>query len=246
MVNEEVLTGGNSSTVVRVGDTVRRNAGPWTPAVHTLLDTLRANGITQVPAAAGMDEQGREILSFLPGDAVQYPLPEWMWHRSILLAAAGLLRQVHDAGAGLAHEPLQWQSPTHEPVEVVCHNDFAPYNMVFQDQQFAGIFDFDAASPGPRIWDLAYLAYQLVPLIEGGGTGAPEGPARLARLDELIAAYGLPFPRRDVLATLGARLLELADYSEGRAAVTGRAELRDHAAMYRRDSARMFRLAEGG
>ena len=94
---------------------------------------------------------------------------------------------------------------------------------------------------GPRIWDFAYLAYQLVPLIEGGGAGAPEG---LDRLDELTAAYGLPFPRRDVLETIAARLRELADYSEGRAAATGRRELNDHAAMYRRDSIRMLRLAE--
>ncbi|MGO4121254.1 phosphotransferase [Arthrobacter sp. YAF16] len=244
MVNEEVLAGGNSSIVVRVGDTVRRNSGPWTPAVHALLDALRASGITRVPSAAGLDEQGREILSFLPGDVVQYPLPEWIWHPSILRDAAGLLRQIHDSSVGLAHETLSWQLPNHEPVEVVCHNDFAPYNMVFQDQRFAGIFDFDAASPGPRIWDFAYLAYQLVPFIEGGGVAAPEGPERMGRLDELIAAYGLPFPRRDVLRTLGARLVELADYSEGRAAATGRPELNDHAAMYRRDSIRMVQLAK--
>ena len=245
MAHEEVLAGGNSSIVVRVGDTVRRNSGPWTPAVHTLLDTLRANGITRVPKAVGMDEQGREVLSFLPGDVVQYPLPEWIWHPSILRDAAGLLRQLHDATIDLANAPLKWQLPTHDPVEVVCHNDFAPYNMVFQGQRFAGIFDFDAASPGPRIWDFAYLAYQLVPLIEGGGAGAPEGPEGLARLDELIAAYGFPFQRRHVLETLATRLGELADYSEGRAAVTGRSELNDHAAMYRRDSLRMLRLAKG-
>ena len=249
MENEEVLPGGNSSVVVRVGDTVRRNTGPWTPAVHALLDELRASGITGVPSAAGVDEQGREVLSFLPGEAVQYPLPEWIWHPSILRDAATLLRQIHDASVGLAHEPLSWQLPTHHPVEVVCHNDFAPYNMVFQDHRFAGVFDFDAASPGPRIWDFAYLAYQLVPLIEGGGTSAPEArnadtPEKLARLDELIAAYGFPFRRRDVLETLGARLRELADYSDGRAAATGRTELHDHAAMYRRDSLRMLGLAQ--
>ena len=244
MVHEEILTGGNSSVVVRVGDTVRRNSGPWTPAVHALLDTFRASGIRRVPAAAGLDEQGREILSFLPGDVVQYPLPAWIWHRSILRDAAALLRQLHDASVELAQEPLSWQLPTHEPVEVVCHNDFAPYNMVFRDKQFAGVFDFDAASPGPRIWDLCYLAYQLAPLIESGGAGAPEGPEVLARLDELTAAYGFPFSRRDVLETLGARLRELADYSDGRAAATGRPELDNHAAMYRRDSLRMVRLAE--
>jgi hypothetical protein len=35
------LAGGNmSSGVVRLGDTVRRPAGPWKPAVHALLTHL--------------------------------------------------------------------------------------------------------------------------------------------------------------------------------------------------------------
>ncbi len=57
------LLGGNTSTVVRVGDTVRRNAGPWTPAVHALLRHLEYVGFTGAPRALGMDEQGREVLS---------------------------------------------------------------------------------------------------------------------------------------------------------------------------------------
>lgn len=245
--------------VVRVGDTVRRNSGPWTPAVHALLEALRTQGIDCVPAALGMDPQGREILSFLPGDVVQYPLPPWIWHPSILQEAAALLRRIHDASSELARASLTWQLPTHHPVEVICHNDFAPYNMVFRNQRFAGVFDFDAASPGPRIWDFAYLAYQLVPLIEGlgdgkgdgatnddcgqQGAGAPSSSQKIACLDTLIEAYGYPFERRDVLETLSDRLGELAEYSDNRAAETGRPELNDHAAMYRRDSARMLLLA---
>lgn len=38
------LDGGNVTTVVRVGDTVRRTAGPWTPAVHALLAWVRERG----------------------------------------------------------------------------------------------------------------------------------------------------------------------------------------------------------
>ena len=44
-MTEIPLGGGNvSGGVVRIGDTVRRPAGPWTPAVHALLgpdDRLR-------------------------------------------------------------------------------------------------------------------------------------------------------------------------------------------------------------
>jgi hypothetical protein len=53
--------------VVRVGDTVRRPAGPWTPAVHALLDHLHQVGFEGAPRALGVDERGREILTFVPG-----------------------------------------------------------------------------------------------------------------------------------------------------------------------------------
>ena len=51
---EVPLTGGDMTTVVRVGDTVRRTAGPWTPSVHALLRHLRAEGFTQVPKPRGL------------------------------------------------------------------------------------------------------------------------------------------------------------------------------------------------
>ncbi|WP_459383530.1 phosphotransferase [Arthrobacter humicola] len=180
MDEEEVLTGGNSTLVTRVGRTVRRTAGPWTPAVHSLLEALRHAGVTEVPQALGMDEHGREVLSFIDGDAAHYPLPDWIWDPSVLRDAGALLRRIHDASVGLARAGLSWQLPTHQPAEVVCHNDAAPYNMVFADGRLTALIDFDTASPGPRIWDFAYLAYRLVPLGENGGPGAPEEQERLS------------------------------------------------------------------
>ena len=38
-MDEVVLCGGNMTPVVRVGDTVRRATGPWTPTIHALLRT---------------------------------------------------------------------------------------------------------------------------------------------------------------------------------------------------------------
>ncbi|MDR2984856.1 MAG: hypothetical protein LBV34_08440, partial [Nocardiopsaceae bacterium] len=63
------LPGGNVGGAVRVGDTVRRQSGAWTPAVHALLEYLdgRVDGI---PRVLGQDEQGREVLSYLPGHVV--------------------------------------------------------------------------------------------------------------------------------------------------------------------------------
>ncbi|MGH3171034.1 MAG: hypothetical protein ACRDN0_34865 [Trebonia sp.] len=62
------LPGGNmNGGVVRVGDTVRRPAGPWTPAVHALLAHLHAVGFAGAPRPLGIDEHDREILTFVPG-----------------------------------------------------------------------------------------------------------------------------------------------------------------------------------
>src|SRR2546423_2162837 len=73
------LIGGNTSTVVKVGDTVRRNVGPWTPAVHALLRHLQYVGFTGAPRALGIDERNREVLSYLAGECGSYPLgPDWV------------------------------------------------------------------------------------------------------------------------------------------------------------------------
>ena len=62
------LAGGNvAASVVRVGDTVRKPAGPHTPAVHALLEHLRAAGFTGAPRSFGVDDDGRHVLEYVPG-----------------------------------------------------------------------------------------------------------------------------------------------------------------------------------
>src|SRR4051812_43933013 len=169
--DEEILAGGNMTAVVRIGDTVRRAAGPWTPTIHAFLRHLRANGFDLVPEPLGMDERGREIISLLPGAPATYPLPAFAWADDTLAAVAQTLRAYHDASAGF--EGTRWQWPSHEPQEVICHNDFAPYNLMFEDGRVTGVIDLDLASPGPRVLDLAYTAYRFVPLTDPANPDAP-------------------------------------------------------------------------
>lgn len=78
MQQEIPLRGGNVSTVVRVGNTVRRNTGPWTPSVHALLRHLERVGFTGAPRVLGVDEHNREVLSYVEGECGSYPLaPHW-------------------------------------------------------------------------------------------------------------------------------------------------------------------------
>lgn len=242
MTEEQPLPGGNSTAVVRVGDTVRREAGPWTPAVHALLRTLRAAGIEAVPEPIGFDDRGREVLSFLPGEVGAYPLPDWLWDPTILDDAGALLRRVHDASVPLVVQDLAWRSPRHDPAEVICHNDAAPYNMTFSGGRLTGLFDFDMAAPGPRLRDLSYLAYRLAPLAEDAGAEFTT-EQQSGRIDRLVSAYGMPFSRFEVLTAVADRLRELAEYTDGRYRETGNPEFAEHAAMYRRDARRAERLS---
>ena len=237
---EEILAGGNMEPVVRVDDTVRRVAGPWTPAVHGLLRRCEDAGIGEAPRVLGIDETGREILTFIPGQVMTDLSPAAQWSPNLLRAAGALLRRLHDAGEPLASAELTWRQPRREPAEVVCHNDFAPYNLIVDGGRLVGVIDFDMASPGPRLWDLAYLAYRLVPYAEDAeGFDADCDGKRTERLTELLAAYGIDRSHDDVRQVAALRLDALAEFTEDQAAATGRSDLAEHAAMYRRDADRL-------
>ncbi len=211
MEPEEKLTGGNMSVVARVGETVRRESGFWTKRSQSLLAHLRAVGIQEAPIPLGFDEQGREILSFIPGQVGHDPLPESLRSDEILISAAMLFRRLHDATVDIAPLWLSgWQGPVREPVEVICHGDFAPYNCVFQQGKLVGVIDFDHAHPGPRSWDLAYALYRFVPLMASDNPdcyGTLAGQLRRARL--FCEAYGLS-ERAEIASTVRARVAYMA------------------------------------
>ena len=70
MTDSEIpLIGGRVTPgVVRVGATVHRPQGPQSAFAHRLLGRLAERGFAGAPQFLGVDDRGREILSFLPGD----------------------------------------------------------------------------------------------------------------------------------------------------------------------------------
>jgi len=126
------------TAVSRVGATVRRPVGAWTPRVHMLIVHLRAKHVLEVPAPLGLDDQGREVLAFIPGIVGHYPIPESLRTDDVLTSAARCLRRIHDATEDVARiRQSGWQSQAREPIEVICHGDFAPYNCVFDEGRLA-------------------------------------------------------------------------------------------------------------
>jgi len=166
MVEDEIpLSGGNvNAGVVRIGNTVRRHPGHASHAVHMLLQHLESRHFRGSPKLLGMDEQGREILSFIDGEAGRWPA---IWASEVaLITSAQLLRDYHDLTMDLVASSETWiyEYPDRARHEVICHNDYGAYNIIFKDMKAVGIIDFDLAGPGPRLKDVAYAVYWMAPL----------------------------------------------------------------------------------
>ena len=163
---EEVLFGGNvNSGVVRVGHTVHRTTTLTSPTIHRLLLHLEEQEFAGSPRFLGLDDRDREVLSFLEGET---GIPVSIWQSDEpLIAAAMLLGQYHDATLDFEPpESARWAYvyPDAERHQVICHNDFAPYNFIYAAGVPYAVIDFDLAGPGPRLRDVAYAAYWMVPL----------------------------------------------------------------------------------
>jgi hypothetical protein len=146
---EEVpLTGGRLTMgVVRVGETVRRPAGPASDFMARLLTRLAEAGFQGTPAYLGRDERGRDIVTYLPG---WVPMKWQRFTDEQVRLASALLSAFHDAtrGSGLASSG-----------QVVCHNDPGPNNVVFREGRPTAFIDFDMAAAGDPLEDLGYMAW---------------------------------------------------------------------------------------
>jgi Ser/Thr protein kinase RdoA (MazF antagonist) len=171
---EVALTGGRiTQGVVRVGNSVRRPTGPHTPFVHSLLRHLEEVGFDGAPRVLGIDEQGREIVTFIEGHV---PPDLATWSDGQLVRAAALIRHFHDATAALAGGE-----------EVVCHNDLSPCNTVFVEGMPSAFIDFDEAAPGSRSQDLGYAMWLFLDLGPEGADTRTQG----RRMRMMCDAYGI-------------------------------------------------------
>lgn len=204
--------------VTYLNNEVHRPAGPWTRTVHELLHYLRQQGFYGAPEPLGFDDEGREIVSFIKGETIDSPSAQHAQSIKVLTSASKLLRAYHDASQGFLKDnsasPQYWMLPCKDPQEVICHGDFAPYNVVFDNELAVGIIDFDAAHPGPRAWDVAYALYRFAPFTNPDnedGFGNIEEQTIRARL--FCDAYGLfEQNRRESVDLMIERLQNLIDF----------------------------------
>lgn len=200
---EVLLVGGtaNRGQVVRVGDTVRRPQRPTSPATHALLRHLADVGFAGAPRFLGVDHLGREVLSYVPGTAITPPYPEWALTDEALVSVAHLLRAYHQAVSTFAPAPHAWPSPPPAPFagELISHNDINLDNVVFREHRAVALIDFDLASLGGRVWDVACAARLWAPLRPETDIDDTRRGRAVARFRLFADSYGLARADRERL-----------------------------------------------
>lgn len=240
-LDPERLVGGMMNSPKRIGGVVHRVATQATGTIHALLAHVRSRGITWVPEPLGVAD-GHEMLTFLPGE-VPHDMPAWIWKEATLRDVAARLREWHDATVGFPSEGRLWNLDTGTSHDVICHNDFAPYNCVFERERMTGLIDFDLCAPGSRLWDMSYAAYRYVPamppkpLHEHDEASPFDVPGIRRRLGVFLDAYAMEqpamrFTERALLETMRERLTAISAWTADHAERTANATLARNALMY--------------
>ncbi|MGY5452597.1 phosphotransferase [Agarivorans sp. MS3-6] len=210
------LSGGRASAIYLENDVVYRPLNVWSSTIHKLLAHLEHVGVTEAPTFIGIDGPN-EKLSLVKGKTYNYPLTGAIASLEAVVSAAKLLRKIHDASASflIHHDPaeLVWMLQAKQPYEVICHGDFAPYNVALSGNKVVGVFDFDTAHPAPRIWDLAYSTYCWSPFKtqENDKLGSIEEQIMRAKL--FCDSYGASLAQREQLPeAMMQRLNALVDF----------------------------------
>ena len=186
---------------MRIGDTVRRPVRSTSPATRALLEHLATVGFDGAPRYLGTDAQGREVLTYVPGHAVTPPYPDWALGEDALRSVADLLRALHDAVEGFDPGAHVWPGPVPAQFRtpLVTHNDPNLDNVVFRGGRAVALIDFDLASPGSRVWDVAAAARLWAPLRTEADVDDRRRGLSLERLRSFVDAYGLDPAERALL-----------------------------------------------
>ncbi|WP_138444373.1 phosphotransferase [Sinomonas susongensis] len=219
------LPGGDvTEGVVRVGDTVRRPIGPHSPLVHAILRHLEQRGFDGAPRFLGIDDQGRETLTFVEGEVANRPHPEWLANENRLVSLARLVRRLDDAMVGFAPSSAMLQAvaapeipgmpaaPPEEP-QFVGHLDITPENVVFRDGEAVALIDFDLAKPATRVDEVFNLCMWWAPFAPDEDRSDPlKGVDAVARTRLIADAYGLAPEARERLVPTALRRSERSWY----------------------------------
>jgi hypothetical protein len=203
--DEIPLAGGKlTAGVVRVGDTVRRPVS--STRAHEVLRHLEAIGFEHAPRFLGIDEQGREVLTFAPG-VMMWPGARHLLGTDETIERAGrIVRRLHDAIPGLVH------------------GDLGAWNLIVDGDRWT-IIDWDEVAEDDRSKELAQCVLSFCDLWDGVCPPPPEAARRLRRFGD---AYGLD--DAGLVEVVG----RIPPLCSGHAAAMDRRGMQDDVAMWRR------------
>jgi Phosphotransferase enzyme family len=212
---ETSLPGGSITGATRVGRTVRRETGPWTPTIHALLRHLESVGFTGAPRVLGIDERGREILSLIDGESATHPWPAPLFTEEGMAALGRIIRAFHDAVRTFRPTDDALYRVGHKPLGpdmIVCHGDLGYWNTIWREGTVVGIIDWDFAEPDLPLRDIAQAAIYAVPLRDDKWwkeAGSSADPERRSRLAALCDGYGGVTPAAVIRAALDVQTQEI-------------------------------------
>ena len=151
-------------------------------------------GFEGAPRFLGVDDCGREVLSFIRGEAAIAPYEDWALNDDALVSVAQLLRRYHDAVVSFDATGHEWPQsvPAALRGNVISHNDPNMDNVIFSGDRAVALIDFDLASPGSVVCDVACAVRLWAPLREESDAPSQLRGRSLARLRTFVDAYGLP------------------------------------------------------
>jgi Phosphotransferase enzyme family len=122
-------------------------------------------GFASSPRFLGMDERGREKLTFHPGQTAWELRPAFPSLEEISRLGM-IVRDLHESLRDFRPpKDPQWSVHGADPRggDLTLHNDIAPWNLVVDGEDWT-IIDWDEAAPGRPEWELALVLHSFVPL----------------------------------------------------------------------------------
>lgn len=183
--------------MVRFGDVVHRQTGPWAGTVHSLLRHLEASGFEGSPrvVGSGFDEEGRETVSYIPGEVI-HPHP---WTDEALPVLGALLRGLHDATDSFTPpDDAIWRGwfgrRLGQERKIIGHCDVGPWNIIARDGMPVALIDWEVAGPVDRLFELAQACWLNAQLHDDDVAemcGLPSLERRAQQTKAILDGYGL-------------------------------------------------------
>jgi hypothetical protein len=154
-----------------------------------LLQWYEQVGFEGAPRYLGVDEQGREMLTFVEGEPAFAPVPSG---DEVVCAIGHLLRRAHDAQEDFTPpDNAGWDVHVAGTAtgKVIGHLDLFWTNVIFRDGLPVALIDWELAAPCSRVLEVALAATYWAGL----------------RTDDQLQTWGIPLERR------GERLRILCD-----------------------------------